>query len=48
MTNESGFPNITHEELHFSINKYNNFHGTGGAGSTSNMMVGNILDESNS
>ena len=22
MTNESGFPNITHEELHFSMNKY--------------------------
>jgi hypothetical protein len=46
MTNESGFPNITHEELHFSINKYNNFHGTGA--SSSNMMLGNILDESNS
>ncbi|CDW72048.1 nli interacting factor-like phosphatase family protein [Stylonychia lemnae] len=46
MTNESAFPNITNEELHFSINKYNNFHGTGA--STSNMMIGNILDDSNS
>lgn len=44
MTNESGFPNITHEELHFSINKYNNFHGTGSSG----MILGNILDDSNS
>ncbi len=27
MTNESAFPNMTHEELHFSLNKYNNYHG---------------------
>ena len=46
MTNESAFPNITHEELHFSINKYNNFHGNNGG--SNGMMIGNLLDETNS
>lgn len=27
VTYESAFPNVTHEELHLSINKYNNCHG---------------------
>lgn len=27
VTYESAFPNITHEELHLSINKYNNLQG---------------------
>lgn len=58
MTNESAFPNITHEELHFSMNKYNNFASNSnnlqnnnnnfGSSGGSGMMFGNLLDESTS
>ena len=51
ITDESVFPNITHEELHFSMNKYsnnNNNNNVGNSGSSGGMMFGNILDESGS
>lgn len=42
MTNESAFPNVTHEELHFSINKYNNFHAGALDDTSSQIIVNNV------
>ena len=38
MTNESAFPNMTHEELHFSLNKY-------GGGIDEPCVINNIQPE---
>jgi hypothetical protein len=57
MTNESAFPNITHEELHVSMNKYTGaihqgdmISGNMGSsgGSSGAIMFGNLLDDTNS
>lgn len=45
MTNESAFPNITHEELHFSMNKYNNV--GGGNSCSNNNLQNNNLNNNN-
>jgi len=47
MTYESAFPNITNEELHISISKYNNVYGNNVLDDITNCQINNTLISNN-